>query len=172
MSLQSITELCNHPVIAIVGGISFCLTALSIIAVVIGWALGITPPLIRLGLGLWRRKIAIISSADNFRGLNDCLVDSKLFRACNITNIGTDNLEKGKKFNLLLIDWSSTKDYIEQIVNVRENDQTPLIIYANPADEPIPRAVMTDIANRQNTVVVNFRGRLINDIVTSLITTS
>ena len=31
---------------------------------------------------------------------------------------------------------------------------------------------MNDIANRPNTVVVNFRGRLLNDILTSLITTS
>jgi hypothetical protein len=170
MNLQSITDLCNHPVIVIVGGISFCLTALAIIAVVIGWALGISPPLIRLGLGLWRRKIAIISSVENFRGLRECLVDSKLFKESNIVNLGTDNLEKGKKFSLLLVDWSSTKDAIEQIIAVRESDQTPLIIYAKPAT--IPNDMMSNIADRPNTVVVNFRGRLLNDIITSLITTA
>jgi hypothetical protein len=170
MSIQSITDLCNHPVIVIVGGISFCLTALAILAVVLGWALGITPPLIRLGLGLWRRKIAIISSAENFRGLKECLVDSKLFRECNIVNLGTDNLEKSKKFSLLLVDWSSSKEAIEQIINGRENDQTPLIIYAKPTT--IPNDIMSNIADRPNTVVVNFRGRLLNDIITSLITTA
>lgn len=170
MSFQSITELCNHPVIAIIGAVTLCLNAIGIITVVIGWALGITPPLIRLGLGLRNRKIAVISSVENFRGLKECLVDSKLFRECNIVNLGTDNLEKGRKFSLLLVDWSSTKEAIEQIVTVRESDQTPLIIYAKPAT--IPNDIMSSIADRPNTVVVNFRGRLLNDIITSLITTA
>lgn len=44
------------------------------------------------------------------------------------------------------------------------------MIYAKPAS--IPHEKMSDIANRANTVVVNFRGRLLNDVLTSLITTS
>jgi hypothetical protein len=44
------------------------------------------------------------------------------------------------------------------------------VIYAKPAS--IPPDKMDNIANRSNTVVVNFRGRLLNDILTSLITTS
>lgn len=75
-----------------------------------------------------------------------------------------------KDETIFLVDWETFGDKIEQIFSARKNHQTAIVIYAKPAS--IPQEKMSDIANRANTVVVNFRGRLLNDILTSLITTS
>jgi hypothetical protein len=71
---------------------------------------------------------------------------------------------------IFLVDWESFGDKIDQVFSARKNHQTAIVIFAKPAS--IPNEKMADIANRANTVVVNFRGRLLNDILTTLITTS
>lgn len=68
------------------------------------------------------------------------------------------------------MDWESCNDNIEQVFVARKSDKTAVIISANSG--AIPRETMPLIANKSNTVVVNFKGRLLNDILNSLITTS
>ena len=52
----------------------------------------------------------------------------------------------------------------------RKDQNTAVIIFAKPGS--VPNEKMAEIGNRSNTVVVNFKGRLLNDILNSLITTS
>jgi hypothetical protein len=160
----------NHPLFILVGGITVCIGIVGFFYKMLCWVLGITPIVFRLGLALSGRKIAIFGSTQSFESIKDTLVDSKLFRKTNIICIHSDNFEKAKMETLFLIDWESFGEKIEQIFSVRKNHQTAIIIYAKPAS--IPQDKMLDIANRPNTVVVNFRGRLLNDILTSLLTTS
>lgn len=43
----------------------------------------------------------------------------------------------------------------------------------SPQDgQSIPNEIRNKISNNPNTTIVNFRGRLLNDIITTLITTS
>ena len=53
-----------------------------------------------------------------------------------------------------------------------KNDSTALIVYAPVEFGDIPQKRMRQIGERRNVTVTNFRGRLLNDIVVSMITTS
>ncbi len=168
--IQNFVNFFNHPVFILIGGFSVVVGFLGILYRIICWFLGITPILIRLGTALWKRKVAIFATAEAYTNLRDVLIDSKIFTINSIIHINIDNFDKAKGETIFLVDWESCGDKIEQIFSTRLNHQTAIVIYAKPAS--IPQDKMSDIANRSNTVVVNFRGRLLNDILTSLITTS
>ena len=165
-----ITNFYNHPLFIIVGGLTVTLGVLGFLYKVICWVFGITPLVFRLGVALWKRRVAIFGSAEAFESINASLLDSNIFKKKNIVHISSDNIDKAKDETIFLVDWETFGDKIEQVFSARKNHQTAIVIYAKPAS--IPQDKMSDIANRANTVVVNFRGRLLNDILTSLITTS
>ena len=167
---NQITNFYNHPLFIIVGGVTVTAAFLAFIYRLACWAFGITPIVFRLGIALWQRKVAIFGNAEIFQSLRDSLVDSNIFKKKNIIHISSDNIDKAKDQTIFLVDWDTFGDKIEQVFSCRKNHQTAIVIYAKPASIPLDK--MSDIANRANTVVVNFRGRLLNDILTSLITTS
>lgn len=168
--INQITNFYNHPLFIIVGGLTVTLGVIGFLYKVICWIFGITPIVIRLGIALWKRKVAIFGSVEIFESIKSSLLDSKIFKEKNIVHIKSDNIDKAKDETIFLVDWETSGDKIEQIFSARRNHQTAIVIYAKPAS--IPQDKMNDIANRANTVVVNFRGRLLNDVLTSLITTS
>ncbi len=168
--LANVANFFNHPFFVIIGGLAtvsmiggFCYTGYLIIK-------GVSPVWYRLGLGLSKRRIAVFGSLEIFESIKNTLTDSKIFKQENIVHINDGNIDKAREESLFVIDWQSFGDKIEQVFSVRKNHQTAIVIYAKPAS--IPQDKMNDIGNRANTVVVNFRGRLLNDILTSLITTS
>lgn len=166
--LNNIVNFFNHPVFIIVGGATVTLGFLGIIYKILCWTFGITPIVIRLGIALWRRKIAIFASIEAYSSLEATLTDSGIFKKS--IHITSDNIDKAKNETIFLVDWETFGDKIDQVFSARKDHQTAIVIFAKPAS--IPNDKMADIANRANTVVVNFRGRLLNDILTSLITTS
>jgi len=169
-TFRQIGEFFDHPVFNIIGGITLIITVIAIIYKIICVVVGITPVVFRLGIGLWRRRIAIFGSADFCSSIQTTLIDSKIFKAKNICHVQADNIDKAKTETIFLVDWESFGMHIDQVFTSRKNQNTAIVIFAKPAS--IPPEKMPEIANRANTVVVNFRGRLLNDILTSLITTS
>lgn len=165
-----ITNFYNHPVFIVIGGVLVTLTFFGFVYKLVYLFVGITPIVFRLGIALWKREVAIFGSVENFDSLKACLVESNIFKEKNIVHIRLDNIDKSKDKTIFLVDWETFGNEIEQVFSARQNHQTAVVIYAKPAS--IPQDKMGDIANRANTVVVNFRGRLLNDIFTSLITTS
>jgi hypothetical protein len=135
------------------------------------WVTGITPALTRLGKGLASRKIAIFAKNDDFNSLKSLLIDSDLFKERNIIQITEKEIKKAKEFSLFLIHWKNAKDFLDSILSVKD-DTTALIVYA-PQDEGLlsPEEIKK-INLHRNVVLVNMRGRLLNDIIISLITTS
>ncbi len=168
--MDSIITFFNHPFFILVGGVTVTLGILGFIYKLICWIFGITPIVFRLGVALWKRRVAIFGSLEIFESLRASLTDSKIFKEKNIVHIKLDNIDKAKDETIFLVDWETFGDKIEQVFSARKNHQTAVVIYAKPAS--IPHEKMNDIANRANTVVVNFRGRLLNDILASLVTTS
>lgn len=166
--MDYLTSFFNQGIFIIYGGISICITLLSILYVFICWAIGISPVLIRLGLGLWQREIAIISNANAFSELKGILSYTKIFK--NIVHINPKNHEESKDKNLVIVDWESANKYVSEVIGERTSINTPIIIFAKPAT--IPNEIMSVIANKPNIVVVNFKGRLLNDVLTCLITSS
>jgi hypothetical protein len=148
-------------------------TIIVFIAIIVGfvnWFMGISPALWRLGKGLACRKIAILAENDAYVSLKDLLLDSNLFRKENIVQVTNSDIQKAEKFTLLLAHWKSISAHLKDILAIKK-DSTALLIYAPQGEGFIDKDAINTINEHRNVIIVNFRGRLLNDIVTSLITT-
>lgn len=134
------------------------------------WARGIAPVLVRLGNGLARRKIAVFAKGDMLHSLEGLLNDCKLFGQANIFGIATPgDVRRCDEATIFLVNWADWSQDIESVLE-RKRDGTAMVVYATPGS--IPQEMMARLSNERNTAVCNFRGRLLNDLVTSMITTS
>jgi len=162
--------------INILNFVGYLSTFIVIIAFIIGivlWFKGILPVLFRLGNGLLKRKISIFAKSDNLFSLKSLLLDSELFTEKNVIEI-TSNSDFGKseKSALFLIFWHDwEKEDIDNILN-KKTDKTALVIYAPQDKGFISKEDFNKINKERNVTIANLRGRLLNDIISSLITTS
>ena len=166
----------DHPFFVIFGGISATIIIVGVVLNFIFFILGITPLLWRLGSGRWLRKIGIVANDEHYNILRCDLVDSGIFRENNVFPISKDHLSKIKEHSLLLVHYQSfTEAEILQMLNDKRSKSGMIIYFPefNPSEgKKIPDSLIQAIGKKENTSVVNFRGRLLNDIITTLITTS
>lgn len=128
------------------------------------------PALVRLGNGLSRRKIAIFAKGNNLNFLTNLLVDTKLFNKKNLIDVSSSgDFGRAERATVFLVFWDDWQDKIDEILRAKK-DNTALVVYAPPG--AIPRDKLVELDNKRNVTVTNFRGRLLNDIVVSMITTS
>ena len=153
---HKITDFLNHPLFPIAK-----------------WIIGKTSPALRrLINGLDRRKIAIFAKGDNLTSLKDLLKDLKLFSDEDIIAItGMGDTGRAEKATVFLVYWSDWKDDIKAILD-KTLDTTPLVVYAPQELGSIPPDAIKALNTKRHCVIANFRGRLLNDIVLSMITTS
>ena len=155
-----------------IGRFTTVLLLIAIVAGVYTWAKGILPAMLRLGKGLAKRKIGIFAKGDNFNSLKDLLLDSKLFNSKNITHISSkSDFGKAEDQTLFLVFWPDFEDSLDEIMKLKK-DGTALVVYAPQESGVIPRDKINILNAKRNVILTNFRGRLLNDIVVSLITTS
>lgn len=172
---NQIANFYNHPFFIVLGGISATLIIVGVLVNLIFWTLGIAPLLLRLGFGRWLRKIAIVANDEFYNILKTDLADSGIFRENNISQITSNNLSKIIDHYLLLVHYQSFSE--ENIQNIlRDKKSAAGMIFYYPEFSPkdgkmIPEDIIKQINCKENTTIVNFRGRLLNDIVTTLITT-
>lgn len=134
------------------------------------WVRGITPVLIRLGNGLSRRRIAVFAKGDMLHSLESLLHDCRLFGKANVIGIPTrGDVGKAEEATIFLVNWEDWSGDIQAVLD-QKKDGTALVVYAPPGS--IPHEMMARLGNERNVAVCNFRGRLLNDLVTSMITTS
>lgn len=174
--IDSIYQFFNHPFFIIFGGISATVILLVAILNFISWVLGITPLLWRLGYGRWLRKIAIVAKNEIFNQLKKDLVDSGIFREKNISQISSQSLAEVKDCDLLLVHYQSFSEQEIKTILANKISKAGMVFYypefSPQTGKKIPDEMLKQITNKENTTVVNFRGRLLNDIITTLITTS
>jgi hypothetical protein len=169
MYMNEVIEFFNHPFFAIVGGISTVVAIFGFGYTIYTVISGVLPVWIRLGRGLSNKKIAVYAENeyDNFK---DLLVDSGLFKEKNIEKITSNFLSKGERHTMMLVNYNEFTDKIGDILNFKK-DSDALIVYVSNR-VTVPPNIVNDINNHRNSILVTFRGRLLNDIVTSLITTA
>lgn len=156
----------------IIGHISTLVVVATIIYGVVLWIKGILPAVYRLGNGLAKRKIAIFAKNENFTSLKNLLVDSGLFNEKNICHVSKkEDINSCEKSTVYLVYWKDFSENIDEIL-IKKKDSCPLIVYSPKNDGLIPQDQVEKIDGHRNTALSNFRGRLLNDIVTALITTS
>ena len=77
----------------------------------------------------------------------------------------------GDKYSLHLVHYHSGQSYLSDVLkNVKSGHA--LLIYAPKNEGFIPKDHLEEINKKQNVVVVNFKGRLLNDLLNAMITTS
>lgn len=159
-------------ILTIVGIIDTVVLVLALIWAFILWVRGISPALLRLGNGLAKRKIAIFAKGDNLNSLKSLLVDSKLFNAKNICDVTrVEDVGRAENATMYLVFWHDWVDNIAKILQMKP-DECALIVYAPYDLGRIPDEQMKNLDGKRHAAVTNFRGRLLNDIVASMITTS
>ncbi len=168
--MQTIISFFNHPFFIIVGGIT---TSLAIVGTVYTLYLvikGVLPVWYRLGMGLSRRKIAIFAE-EEYNNLKSMLIDSNIFVSKNIVKIDKQSIKKAETITLLLVHWKCFEQEIDNILKIKK-DSDALIIYAPQPEGRIDNNNLEKINSERNSIIVNFRGRLLNDILTCMMTTS
>ena len=151
------------------GGLATLIAIFGFIATIFLVIKGTLPVWYKLGLGLSRRKIAIFADTE-FDNLKNLLIDSGIFNEKNIIKIDKGSIKKAENISLLLVHYNSFKDKIDDIINIK-HDSDAIIIYAPQEDGFIEKDILQKINSQRNAIIVNFRGRLLNDILISMITT-
>ena len=166
-----IHDLFTHPVFVIISGIITLSCLAGIAYLTIAFFLGIWPVWFSLGIGLSNRKIAVF--ADNkFNELKALLVESGIFKEKNITQIFHDGeVKKASEITLMLVYWKDFKKEINDIIDNKKHSAA-LIVYAPHEDGRLSPDEMNKLSSHRNTILVTFKGRLLNDIVSSMITTA
>lgn len=154
-------------------GIIETLTSIFILIVaVFTWSSGAIPVLLRLGNGLAKRKIALFAKGDHLTELRSLLIDSKIFSSKNIIEISSvQDLGRADQTSLFLVFWHDWEVDVDKILS-KKNDQTALIVYAPRDLGDVPNTKRDQINEHRNSILTNFRGRLLNYLVSSMITTS
>lgn len=149
-------------VIAIIGGF----------ATFVGWTRGVFMVMKRLGLGRWYRKVTIVSNAESGDRLKKDLIGSGVFREKNINRISEDNIADVEEADLILLDyWSVQPDKaLRAIDNKRKH--AGLVVYSSMKNDRLPQDVADRINEEPFTTLVQMRGRLINDLLITLMSTS
>ncbi len=157
--------------LGVVGTIETGVLVIVTITAIALWVRGIWPVLYRLGNGLANRKIAIFAKGDTRSSLKNLLMDSELFREKNICEIsGLNDLGKAEVASVYLVYWPDWAHDIDKILGMKP-DKCALVVYAPYNADKIPPEQMKTLDGKRHTSVTNFRGRLLNDVVTSMITT-
>ena len=174
--METIYQFFNHPFFIVFGGISATIVIFGFLLNFVFWMLGIMPLLWRLGYGRWTRKIAILANNEIYNHLKKDLVDSGIFREGKINPITAQHLSDVKNYDLLLVHYQSfTEENINTILANKKSNAGMIFYFPefSPQDgQSISNEIRNKISNNPNTTIVNFRGRLLNDIITTLITTS
>ncbi len=168
--MEGLIQFFSHPFFIILGGVVILYGLISLLYTIVLTINGMLPALRRLGLGLAKRKIAVFGDS-KFNELKALLVDSGIFKEKNIIEIGNNEIKKAADITLMLVYWKDFSQSINDIMDVKEYSDA-LIVYAPIEDGRLSNEDMNKINSEQNSLVVNFKGRLLNDIMSSIITTS
>ena len=117
----------------------------------------------RIGKGLASKKIAIFAISE-YSPLKHLLVDFGMVSKKNITQISLSEIGKARGYSAYIVYYPEFQDKIEQIINQIE-DGTLLVVYAPPEKGRIPVETMNIINRHRNAITVNFRGRLLTDVI-------
>lgn len=166
--MEDLIHFFNHPFFIVVGGIATLISIIGFLYVLFLVFSGVLPVWYRLGIGLSKREIAIFAESE-YNSLNRMIKDSKIFKKS--IQINKNDIKSAEGKTIFLVHWNDYKEFIDDILSIKK-DSIPLIVYAPQNEGRIDPENMNKIHSQRNSVVVNFRGRLLNDILTSLITTS
>jgi hypothetical protein len=158
----------------VAGGISVILAGISalivVITIIILVARGIIPILYRLGMGLSKRKIAIFAR-DEFESLQSILVESGIFKESNIVKITPNSIDsvEVQDISLFLVHFQPFSENIYEIMNMKKYSTAMIVYSPERIEDP---NILNKIQQKSNSALVNFKGRMLNDVLSFMMTTT
>ncbi|MGH1377088.1 MAG: hypothetical protein ACRBCK_12175 [Alphaproteobacteria bacterium] len=164
MSIDTVIGFLTGNLLSVIGGILTLVAFIGLIASCFTTVWGTLPILIRLGNARANKKIVIFEKHSDLFLL---LTHSKLVKEKNITRIEhSDSVVSSENKDIFIIHWDYFSEHINEILQ-HVGDLKSVIIYAKPG----VIKDFSEISKHRNAVVVNFRGRLLGDLLASLMTT-
>lgn len=167
----------EQQVCAMLGGVSELIGGVTTLATIIATGVivffaitGLLKAMWRFGIGVAWRKVFIVADADVRDELQGDLMRSGIVRKSNIETITRGQTSNLKRARLIILDYEYLgEDEIVRIVSQKDSD-CGVLVYAKPG--VIPGEVMMKLNLSQHVSVVNFRGRLVNEVLIMLLSTS
>ena len=157
-------------VISIISGVNTALLVGIILWRFLVWSRGISPVLYRLGKGLARKKISVFARPEHLTSIEHMLLDSGIFPKKNILSVSDQNeISRAETASLYLVHWKSFEEHIDAILKMKQ-DSVGLIVFAPQNEGFVSAEKMAILSNTRNTSLTNFRGRLLSDILVSMMT--
>ncbi|MBS6869707.1 MAG: hypothetical protein ACLTHL_08145 [Collinsella sp.] len=126
----------------------------------------------RFGLALCGKKIMIVASAEDYCDLEEDLSDSGLIKRKNIQRVSDKHISKVKDALLLIVVYGYLdKDGFREIINGKSS-RCGLIVHCPPEKGRIDDEEMGLLSKTAFTALCNFRGRLVNDVLLMMLSTS
>lgn len=126
----------------------------------------------RFGLALYGKKIMIVASDEDYCDLEEDLSDSGLIKRKNIQRVSGKHISKVKDALLLIVVYGYLdKDGFRQIINGKSS-RCGLIVHCPPEKGRIDDEEMRLLSKTAFTALCNFRGRLVNDVLLMMLSTS
>lgn len=144
----------------------------SFIALVIGAFTRLGKAAWRFGLALFKKKIAIVASDDDCRDLEEDLADSGLIKKKNIEHISDKHLAKVNEALLLVVVYGYLHEEDFKALVRGKNAQCGLIVYCSPENGYVSKEDKALLGKTAFTTLCNFRGRLVNDVLLMMLSTS
>lgn len=148
----------------------FGLAALT--SILFGAFCGVTQALVRFGLALFGKKIFVVASEDEYGDIREDLVDSGLIKSGNIQRVSNRHMDKAHDALLLIIVYGylEPKDF-EALVRTKSS-RCGVIVYCSPEKSRITEQEMSLLSRTSFTALCNFRGRMVNDVLLMMLSTS
>lgn len=145
---------------------------IALLLVIAGTFAGITQAMVRFGLALYAKKIAIIAGLDDFNDIQNDLVNSGLIKKRNIQHITNRHLDEAKSALLMIIVHGYLSDEEFNTVVRGKKPQCGLIVHCPPEKGRIDEKGMQLLSMIPFTALCNFRGRMVNDVLLMMLSTS
>lgn len=126
----------------------------------------------RFGLALYGKKIMVVSGSNDYRDLEEDLSSSGLIKRKNVLHISDKQLSKTRDALLLIVVYGYLNNDDFQNVVRNKSARCGLIVHCPPEKGRIAAEEMELLSKSAFTALCNFRGRLVNDVLLMMLSTS
>lgn len=142
------------------------------LAIFAGSLAGVTQAMCRFGLALCAKRIVVIAGSDDFIDIKHDLVNSGLIKEKNIQHITNRHLDEVQSALLVIIVYGYLEYEEFSAVARGKKTQCGLIVYCPPEKGRIDSQGMNLLSMIPFTALCNFRGRMVNDVLLMMLSTS
>lgn len=145
---------------------------LSLAALIIGTFTRLGKAGWRFGLALFGKQIKVVANMEDYGTIHRDLIVSGLIREKNIMKVGKENLSDLQDAFMIIISCDYlTNDDFARVINGKSS-RCGVIVYSPPEKGHMPPEKMSRLNSAPFSTLCNFRGRLVNDVLLMMLSTS